>query len=113
MIFHKDLLAPGSIPEDGSSRKMTLLPSKMEIATQSLRLLPPLRFSEYLFLFFVKSRKKKSVLGETEEVGTVPGLDEKSVWLPTGESKIQGKVNPWTDGRGLGQFGNRSGEVKD
>jgi len=50
-IRHINLLAPGSMPADGSSSKITSGLPKIAMAVYNLRLLPPLRFSAYLLIY--------------------------------------------------------------
>ena len=47
-MFHSCRLAPGSMPEDGSSSRMTAGPPTSAMAVLSLRLLPPLPTQTYV-----------------------------------------------------------------
>ncbi len=55
MIFHMNLLALGSMPVEGSSKKTILGFPIIAMATESFLLLPPDKVPESLFSYSVKS----------------------------------------------------------
>jgi hypothetical protein len=55
ITFHMNLRALGSIPVDGSSRKMIFGLPIIAMATDSFRLLPPERVPESLSAYFSRS----------------------------------------------------------